>query len=241
MVRISIPHNEDFMIILNAEKKIDQFYSELLEKCKHGFDQNKDEVLRWCEKKLSSTKISSQKLLWDYYSSKPEIKELKEEFGNCFENKDNLGNDIPHELIHHAAMGTIEGLPIVRYEHESDKANRILITGDEFEFFIESTIMQKSRADVEKFFGNVEYTLSVYEKLVEISIPIKFSTNDNNQKKDQTEKNFLLTMIINNKMNDEELNSYEKKIVCETFFPEPITKIFNFIEKLDWSEIISGD
>lgn len=215
LTRISIPYG-DFVIILDAEKEFIKYYSELFKKCTAGFEEHKKEVIKWCEEKINSGKVPLEKFLWDYFSSKPTIPELSQKFSDCFDNRCYLINDEPH-VIQNAGIYLRDGLPIVRYENSANVSKRILITYDEFEFFLETTHNEQKREKMEEFFGNVQYTVSVYEKLVEITHPV--------------DKKYLLTLTINNNNDD---------IMQRIFFPEPMEKIFEHIHDLDWEDITSG-
>lgn len=252
LVRISIPHNGKFMVVLNAEKSIDQYFQKFLVECMQGFEENKDKVLNLCNQKLLTEDYLHGDITWDFftgsskssnnigkelsnveYTPPPISDELKNLFRKSFVKTDENDEEQPHPFIQYASIGTIDGVPLVRYEHGKNIAKKILISYDEFEFLIESTQIQQSREEIEKFFGNVDYNISVFEKIIEITIPISLSSSEIEDAKGKKVKKFLLIISINNNLNDEESQ--------QMFFPHPIKEIFNFLHSLDWPAIISDN
>ena len=207
LTRISIPYDERYMIILNVENKFRESYGKLLSDCLSQFLIYKDTIIELCDEKtekIKSHNIPADKILWDFFSSNPKMEHLVDIFKCCFKT---------NEHIHYASLGTIEGIPLVRYEHDMSK--RILISYDEFEFFIEATHRQKRRKNISEIFGDVVYTITVYEKLVEFNIPV--------------EKNLLLVITMENNVSSK-----------QRFFPQPMDKIFATLGQRDWKAILAN-
>ena len=207
LTRISIPHEEKFMIILNVENEFKESYDKLHTDCLSQFLIYKNTIINLCNekiKKIKSHNIPEDKILWDFYSSDPTMKNLADTFKCCFKTNEN---------INYASLGTIEGIPLVRYEPDMKK--RILISYDEFEFFIGATHRQKRREKISEIFEEVDYTITVYDKLVEFNIPL--------------EKEFLLVIIMENNISSK-----------QHFFPPPIATIFDTIKKRDWKAILAN-
>ena len=213
LCRLSIPHDERFMIILNVKSHFVNPYVDLVNELVPDFKNKMESILPMCREKLNciadiekttENQLSRKDVLWDFFSSKPFNKKLSAEFKAWFKQ---------NKIIQYASIGTIDGIPLARYEKEMGK--RLLISYDEFAFFIESTHQQNQRKKLEGIFGEVNFTISVYEKLIELTVPIG----------DQ----FLLSVGI---LHDD--------FSRERFFSSEMNQLFESIEKKNWSEILAN-
>lgn len=250
LLRISIPHEDRFLILLNAYPEFDDYYKDILNKSYKRFGEREARILDLCEKKLDDItdisptpagKLARKDILWDFYKGKEDVfsKELRNEFISCFKEENEDGSvKFVNEDILYAAIGTLDGIPLARYEKDISK--RKLVSYDEFKFFLHSASIQQLRQNIEKIFGKVKHTITVYEKLIELTFPIS------------NKRDYLLVLAFENKKGvesnnekaDAKKNVDKKKTKGEKeeetrnpFFPDPMKNILKFIEDRDWSEI----
>lgn len=108
--------------------------------------------------------------------------------------------------IRYASVVSMRSYPLGRYQRV--KTPMILTSYDELEHLVESISRQKMRRKTIQYFGFVNFTFSVYEKLARLSIPI--------------DDRFVLFLTLDHNPNNP-----------DEFNPKKISKIFDFLTKVD--------
>jgi hypothetical protein len=227
LLRISIPFEKDFMIILNMEPKILADFPQLIHSYYAPIIQRKKKLVLECNKKLEKIKkekIKKSELVADFFSSKSKPSELQ-----CLLEDLVSTNSETKKRIRYVSIGTLDGIPLARYVKKG--VNLLLNPYDEFEYFIESISRMRMRQNIIKIFGNVQFTLSVYERTAILTILLS--------NLDPTYPKLLILVSLENLMNDED--DKLREIDKEFYLPKSsIRQIFDFIDTQNMEYITTG-
>jgi len=210
LLRFSIPHKRDFMILLNAyPDKFEDFTKAVVDPFISLIMKEKKDLIDSCEKQEKIMKeMKFENIVPNFFNTKnSDLVNLLKKF---------YSND---ERVQYASIGGYKNLPLPLARYKKAK-NLLLKPYDEFEYLIQSIEGLKLRNEFTRFFGNIEFFLSVYEKRTTLVIPF--------------DERFFALIALKDKMHDEKIPDDEKNY-------SPSTKaIFDFIKAQDMKYITTG-
>jgi len=217
ILRVTIPYEKKFLIILNLQLKImDEF--DKLQECYCKVIQTMEKLKELCNRKLQSfnnVEITSVEMLNDFFSKNPKhFPELRK-----------LLKDVEYKKMRYISIGAVNGIPLERLVITKERL--LLDDFDEFEYFIETASGIKMRDNFSSFFEGTKFNLVVYEKIAVMTIPIP-----------DTDFFALVTLDVNN---EDSKNFDDEKKRDSFYFPDSMKKLFDFIDDELDAESIIGD
>jgi len=214
ILRITIPYNKKILIFVNTLPDfLDLWESYVLKLVRHiQTSKLLDELNQACASEVSALDDtpSKKKIFIKKFFDGNDINEIERIMLELFTYRHDDNNPFL-DKVRYAAIVSKKSYPLGRYVK---KDQSLLMTSyDELDHLVESVSRQRMRSKTIQFFGRVEYTFSVYDKIARLSIPLS--------------DDYFLFVTLNHDLVEGKLS--------DDVLPTNIKNIFDFLNTLNSS------